>query len=169
MASVFISFAHEDESIANALRYLIEEELEPDGAVFLSSDLKPGDLWMDKVRAALESCKVVLSLLSARSVRRPWINLEAGAAWIQKRPIIPVCFGKMAKGSLPQPYSQWQAVVLPGQEDALLKAVAQHLGKVWSPTSADAELIARFTREPMKRRSLWYKMLDSHMKEYKDA
>jgi hypothetical protein len=174
VASVFISFAHEDEEIASALKHLIVEELEPEGAVFLSSDVKPGDQWIVKVREALESCEVILCLLSARSARRPWINFEAGAAWIQKRPVIPVCLGKMSKASLsqlPQPYSERQAVALPGQEDVLLKAVAEYLGKVWFPTteSRGAELIAQYTGEPLKRRSLWYKVLDTLTKGYKDA
>ena len=174
MASVFISFVHEDEQIASAVKWLIQEELEPDEEVFLSSDfgqVRPGELWMDKIRAALESCEVLLSLLSGRSIRRPWINFEAGAAWIQKRPVIPVCFGKMSKASLPQPYSGMQAVVLPGQEDELLKAVARYLGKNWSPPmrDEDAELMSRLSGQPVKSSSLWRKVLAAHLKEYSDV
>jgi len=185
MASVFISFVHEDQKIADAIKYLIQEELEPDGPVFLSSDLgqvRPGEQWVDKIRTALESCEVLISLLSARSIKRPWINFEAGAAWIQKRPVIPVCFGKMSKASLPQPYSGMQAVALPGQEDGLLKAIAEYLGKHWYPRSEPSvnpftgktsdEMLSMFTGRPVtpsKKRSVWYKILASCLKEYSDA
>jgi hypothetical protein len=174
MASVFISFIHEDEEIANAIRRLIEDELAPDDAVFLSSDslqVLAGSLWIDKIQAAIESCEVLLSLLSARSARRPWINFEAGAAWIQKRPVIPVCLGKMSKASLPQPYLGKQALVLPGQTNELLKAVAEYLGKYYSPPIQLSNLKgpAKFPGQLGKMRSPWFEVLAELVNEYRDA
>src|SRR2546430_13475283 len=49
------------------------------------------------------AAKVVILLLSRRSVARPWVNFEAGAVWLNGKKIIPVCIGDMDKGDLPKP------------------------------------------------------------------
>jgi hypothetical protein len=66
-------------------------------------------------------------MLSKASVARPWINFEAGAAWLAKKPIIPACFGGLTKDTLPKPYSGIQALNLPDDLDYLVKSVARHL------------------------------------------
>ena len=53
-----------------------------------------GEIWLDKVRAGLESCEVLLVLLSERSINRAWVNFEAGAAWMSRKPAIPICSGE---------------------------------------------------------------------------
>src|SRR5438105_9488749 len=116
MARVFISFVHEDKSVAEALQNLISEELKLGKDVFLSADQSQviaGDVWLDKIRSALEQCEVPVLMLSYRSLRRAWVNFEAGAVWLSKRPVIPVCFGYISKDGLPQPYGGMQAVNIP--------------------------------------------------------
>ena len=51
-------------------------------------------------------------LLSPNSISRPWVNFEAGAAWLARKRIIPVCFGGLDRGNLPKPYSDFQALDL---------------------------------------------------------
>jgi hypothetical protein len=69
-------------------------------------------------------------MLSDESVKRPWVNFEAGIAWTRKIPIIPVCLGGLTKDSLPKPYSSLQAVDLQqfGDDEYLAKSVAHYLG-----------------------------------------
>jgi hypothetical protein len=132
MARVFVSFVHEDQHVAEAVHHLITKEVGLDfNEVFLSSDLRqvsPGDPWVEKIRVALQQCEVLVSMLSARSVRRPWINFEAGAVWIRKQHVIPVCYGNMSKGALPLPYLAMQAVNIPEQAGDLVQGIAKQLG-----------------------------------------
>jgi len=114
---VFISFVHEDKSIAVALQSVIEQELHLSNSVFLSADqsqVLAGHIWFDRIRDALRSCGVLVLLLSGRSLRRAWVNFEAGAVWLT--------------GRLPQPYAGMQAVDLNEDLDYLLSSIHQHLG-----------------------------------------
>jgi TIR domain len=133
-ARVFISFIHEDTSIADATKLLIEAELGlKDVTIFQSSDQRQvyaGDVWLQKITAALKAAEVILLMLSKRSVRRPWVNFEAGAGWISEgKVVIPCCYGKQLKDALPHPYSALQAVQLDDMSDVeyLLESIHHHL------------------------------------------
>ena len=85
MARIFESFVHEDETVASAVQNLLQTELELEDGVFLSSDksrIYGGDLWLQKIKEGLSAAELVILMLSKRSVVRPWINFEAGAAWL---------------------------------------------------------------------------------------
>ena len=84
---------------------------------------------MDRIRSELQDAKVVILILSPRSVKRPWVNFEAGGAWIKGAKIIPACFGRLTKGNLPKPYSNFQAIDLKDDDDKyyLLRSVAHYL------------------------------------------
>jgi hypothetical protein len=138
---VFVSFVSEDRRVAEAVQQLLESELDLQGQVFLSADLVAGDDWLAEIRAALESAELLVVMLSARSLKRPWINFESGAAWILKRQIIPVCFGKLQTTALPQPYSTFHAVRLPDEVDRLVKGVHTKL-KLSGPSPAGRGLEA---------------------------
>ena len=78
----------------------------------------------------LKEAKVVLLMLSENSVKRPWVNFEAGAAWTRDIVTIPICFGGLQKDNLPKPYSSLQAIDLESRDDHeyLARSVAHHLG-----------------------------------------
>ena len=128
---VFISYVHEDKDIAEAVQGLLVSALGLENEVFLSADttqILAGHVWLDRIRGALESCDVLLLLLSERSINRPWVNFEAGAVWLRGKPVIPICIGRMLIEFLPQPYAGIQAVRLPSEAHYLLKSVHNHLG-----------------------------------------
>jgi hypothetical protein len=130
VAQVFISFVHEDGAIAKAVQELLQRELALDD-VFLSADKSQvfaGDFWLDKIREALESAQVVVLLLSARSLSRSWVNFEAGAAWLAGKKIVPCCYGRLTKDTLPHPYSGIQALNIPDESHYLVQSVHHHLG-----------------------------------------
>lgn len=139
MADVFISFVHEEKEIAEAVQALLKQELHLADGVFLSEDrsqVYAGDQWLVKIREALDSAKVVVLLFSMRAANRPWVNFEAGAAWLAATPIIPCCYGNMRKDRLPHPYSTIQALDLPAEVDYLLASVHHHLGLPGNPPRA---------------------------------
>src|SRR3984893_11061329 len=137
MARLFVSFVHEDEKLASAVQGLLQTELNLHEEVFLSSDksqIYAGDLWLQKIKEALSAAELVLG---QRSVARPWVNFEAGAAWLADKKVIPVCYGNLSKDALPHPYSAIQALNLQSEAYYLLKSVNHQLNLV-EPISFDA-------------------------------
>ena len=51
------------------------------------------------------------------------MNFEAGAAWLARKTLIPVCFGNISKGTLPKPYANFQAVDLASPLEVFLASV----------------------------------------------
>jgi hypothetical protein len=89
-----------------------------------------GEKWIDRIMDELKKAKVVLLMLTNTSVKRPWVNFEAGAAWTREIAIVPVCFRGLTKDDLPKPYSSLQAVDLKayGDDEYLARSVAHYLG-----------------------------------------
>jgi len=159
---VFISFVDEDRDVATAVKGLIETRLRLRGEVFLSTELVAGDDWLGEIRGAIESSELLVVMLSSRSIKRPWVNFETGAAWILKKPMIPVCFGALAKSVLPHPYSNFQAVQLPGDEDKLLEGVHRKLNLDGAPPPHRFPgLLGKESGEP-------YEWLSARLKHFKD-
>ncbi len=133
MSQVFISFIHEEYEYAEAVQAFIGAILGSDAKPFLSSDrfqVSAGEKWIDRIMDELKDAKVVLLMLSEESVKRPWVNFEAGAAWTRNIMTIPICFRRLKKDDLPKPYSSLQAVDLSavGEDEYLAHSVAHHLG-----------------------------------------
>ena len=40
---------------------------------------------------------------------RPWVNIELGAAWIKRVPIIPLCHSGLTPSDLPWPFADFHA------------------------------------------------------------
>jgi TIR domain len=146
MGSVFISFVHEDERVAKAVQRFLRNGLQrwartqsgQKYEVFLSSDgsqVFAGENWLDRIDQELTKASIVVLMMSKRSVVRPWLNFEAGAAWFGKghKLIIPVCYGELIKNSLPYPFSSLNAAELPKGQDYLLTSVQEYLEKLPSP------------------------------------
>lgn len=138
VADVFISFIHEEQRIAEALQAYLEAHLQhlvPHG-VFLSADdwqVFAGEIWLERIRHELQEAKVVVLMLSQKSIERPWINFEAGAAWLANKALIPVCYGGLTKGHMPKPYSGIQGLDLPDDTYYLLRSVQHHLNPTGFP------------------------------------
>src|SRR6267142_3697070 len=142
MADIFISFIHEEENLAKAVQHYLWEEfrqLSVPWSIFLSADpsqLLPGQDWLERINQELNTATVVMLMLSQASVKRPWVNFEAGAAWLDGRKhIIPVCYGGILKDQLPTPYAamRLQGVQLPEDLSSLVWAVSTHLGMRFLP------------------------------------
>jgi hypothetical protein len=135
MASVFISFTHTDDFAAKAMSKFLQDLREvfgDDADAFRSSDrnvIYAGENWIDRIIKELETTKVLISMLSPKSIEKPWINFEAGAAWRGHAKVIPVCFGGQTIATLPKPYSILQAVELDNASACfyLAASIARHL------------------------------------------
>lgn len=109
----------------------IHKVLGSDVDAFMSdqSTIYAGEDWMNRIFSELKESKVLVSMLSPVSIQRPWINFEAGAAWMGEVKVIPTCFWGLDVGKLPKPYSNLQAVNLETHEGSfyLADSIAHHL------------------------------------------
>jgi hypothetical protein len=133
MARVFISFIHEEVDYAEEVQRFITRLSGSAAAPFLSSDklqIYAGEKWIDRIMDELKDANVVILILSEESVKRPWVNFEAGAAWTRDIAIIPVCIRGLRKDELPKPYSNLQAIELRkyGDDEYLARSVAHYIG-----------------------------------------
>jgi len=135
--------------------------------VFVSSDgesISAGDEWLESIDQALQESAVMLILCSPSSIRRPWINFEAGAAWMRKIPLIPLCHAGLIPGDLPAPLSFRQGLLVtdarglrqlyarlakevgcaaPAPSFESLAAVLTKAGDALDPAERDVELLDR--------------------------
>jgi hypothetical protein len=112
---IFVSHISEESETALQLKAAIEADFLGFVDVFVSSDtesITAGEQWLASIDAALQEAGMLLILCSAASVARPWINFEAGAAWMRKIPLVPVCHAGLTPRDLPIPLSLRQGVAL---------------------------------------------------------
>lgn len=111
--NVFISHIHEEAELADIFKANLLKDFLGLIDIFVSSDgqsVPIGNRWLDDVDAALVRAKVQMILCNQRSIGRPWINFEAGAGWVQKIPVVPVCHTGMQPSSLPIPLNMLQGI-----------------------------------------------------------
>ena len=111
--TVFLSRITEEAKLAQKLRDHIAKDFLDMIGVFVSSDhesISVGSKWLNDVGEALKIAQVELILCSFDSVKRPWINFEAGAGWVKGIPVVPVCHTGMRPADLPIPLNMLQAI-----------------------------------------------------------
>jgi hypothetical protein len=112
---VFISHISEEAPVAASLKAALEQDFLGIIDVFVSSDgesIAAGEDWLRSIDEALRNSALLITLCSPASIRRPWINFEAGATWILKVPIIPLCHAGLTPHDLPMPLSLRQGLSL---------------------------------------------------------
>jgi hypothetical protein len=152
MPEIFISYVHQDEIAARALQVFLEAKLPKGSQVFAAgSRLRLGDDWLEKIRRALKSDKIVIALFSPEAINRPWVNFEAGGAWFSKnKKLIPVCIGGLIPARLPKPYSNIQGIDLEDRES--VRDFVEELWKSLSPEQSPP----RFARRDEEVQALYH-------------
>jgi hypothetical protein len=85
----------------------------PELSVWVSStDLDLGGNWTVELERALREAKAIITLCSAKSLERPWLNYESGFGAGKNVPVIPVCHAGLARDRVPKPLSDFLAVDL---------------------------------------------------------
>ncbi len=131
--SIFISHINEEASIAQVLKEWIEDTFLGQWDVFVSSDsddIPAGKRWLEEIDKSLDSTDLIIIICSPQSIKRPWINFEAGCGWIKRVPIIPTCHSGLTSNKLPVPLSLFQGLDIEDEKFAekLLKSLAKHRG-----------------------------------------
>jgi hypothetical protein len=129
----FISHISEEADLAKGFKDALTRDFLGFLTVFVASDsesIGAGALWLQSIEMALEDCTMLIILCSSESINRAWINFEAGAAWIRKIPLIPVCHSGLTPKDLPMPLSLRQAIAVndPSSLSRLYAQIAQILG-----------------------------------------
>jgi hypothetical protein len=117
--NLFISHISEEVEPAVRVKTALERDFLGLVEVFVSSDtesIAAGELWLTSIEEALQKASMLVILCSPQSIARPWINFEAGAAWVRKIPLIPVCHAGLAARDLPMPLSLHQGIALADPE-----------------------------------------------------
>ena len=130
---IFISHIHEHGKLSSVLTDEIARLLLGGVGFFVSSDrvsITGGDKWLDKVETALKNAAIVMVICTKESVHRPWVNFEAGGAWMIKKRVVPLCFGGLQPSDLPQPLASRQAYDGADSDDLvdLVKLIAREAG-----------------------------------------
>ena len=110
---VFLSHISDEASLADILKKHLLKDFLGLIDVFVSSDeasIETGENWLDAIEEALKTAKIELILCSTASVKRPWINFEAGAGWLRGLPIVPICHTGLQPAELPMPLLVLQAI-----------------------------------------------------------
>lgn len=130
--TIFISHITQENRIACILKELIEEKFLDTVSVFVSSHedgLKMGTDWMSTIKKSMEDCQILIVVCSPLSIKRPWINFEAGAGWIKGIPVIPMCHSGLTPSELPVPLNSFQGGNLGNIED--IKRVFSRIAEVF--------------------------------------
>ncbi len=143
--TLFISHTGEEAKLADLLKSQFMSDFLELINVFVSSDstsITVGNKWLNDIDTALKTAQVELILCSEESVKRPWINFEAGAGWVKGIPVVPVCHTGMRPVDLPIPLNMLQAIEA-NDENGLKKVyvlLAKNLGSA-TPTTNFAQII----------------------------
>lgn len=141
---VFISHITEESKLAELFKTHIQQDFLNLIEVFLSSDnasISVGSKWLNDVDAALKVAKVELIICSEESIKRPWINFEAGAGWVRGIPVVPVCHTGLRVVDLPIPLNMLQAIEANNAQDIekIYRLLAGQLGSA-KPNGAFHEI-----------------------------
>ena len=112
---MFISHISEEASVAARLKVTLTKDFLGLLEVFVSSDtesIAAGEEWLTSISHALRESSIFLVLCSPPLILRPWINFEAGAAWMRDIPVIPLCHAGLRTRDLPMPLSARQGLAL---------------------------------------------------------
>jgi hypothetical protein len=102
--------AASDKDLAERIR--VELEASREGViVFVAS--RPGDIradqdWLAKIQSELKAADAYCVLLTPRSVNRPWVWFETGAAWMSEKRWVLVLGGGLSPEKVPLPLSTRQ-------------------------------------------------------------
>ncbi len=140
---VFVSHISAESEIAQRLKQHLASGFPGMLELFVSSDratIRAGDQWLVEIERSLKAVDAEIVLCSKQSIGRPWINFEAGAAWLRGIPVIPACHAGMSLNELPVPFSMLQGVEL-AKVDGLQKlydAIAAVIGVPTPPVDFEA-------------------------------
>jgi hypothetical protein len=170
---IFISHITREAGLAQLLKKHLTNDFPDLLDIFVSSDyktIKAGKEWLGEIKKGLKASKVEIILCSKESVTRPWVNFEAGAAWILGKTVIPVCHSGMNPSELPSPLSFFQVVEVNKEAslESLYDVIAKLLG-VQAPTTNYKVIGAEINQAEIKMKVARVSTKYYHMVNFKSG
>lgn len=111
--NLFISHSSKDRGIAKEITYLLEALGVPSDLIFNSSiagyGVKPGEDWVETLKAKISTEGVVISLISENYYKSPVSLCEMGATWVLSKSHFPIVLPPLTfeeiKGVIPTKHS----------------------------------------------------------------
>ena len=136
---IFISHINENREIAEKLKEFFEKTFHKKIDVFISSDPESISLsqdWYEKIKEGIKNCNLMIILCTPDSIKRPWINFEAGAAAILDKNVGPICFQGLTVSKLTAPLNASRPQAIDSMDeihfkkhfDKLLESIAKNSG-----------------------------------------
>lgn len=128
--TVFISHSTKDKWVARQISKAIEESGSKGGTkTFLDEkNIETGDLIPDSIRKNIKNCDEFLILLTKDSVRRPWVLVELGAAWVLEKRISGIAYG-ISPEEMPAVLFPYKVVDLDKFDDEYLRELSNRVKK----------------------------------------
>ena len=102
---VFVSYSARDSELADEIVSLLQKKKL---RVFIArKSIEAGEVWTKRLKAALQSSRSVLLLLTPNSLNSDWVKTELGASWVLDKKVIPV-YMHIDLSRLPSVMSQFQ-------------------------------------------------------------
>ncbi|MCU0498067.1 MAG: toll/interleukin-1 receptor domain-containing protein [Anaerolineae bacterium] len=109
--SIFISHATPDREIAENVKRVINNAFQGHIKLYLAvEDLLPGRTWKGEIKNNLTNCDAIISIMTPRSLNRPWIYIEWTAFWLAEKPIYIFLTDDIKRDELVSPMSDLQTV-----------------------------------------------------------
>lgn len=140
MAKIFLSYAQQDSTHANALASALEER--GNEVFFAGGKLVAGETWRDTLSGELRNADAVVVLVSPQSASSQWVIYEAGAAigYMSEKGkpiVIPVVLGA---AELPPVLAQLQAIFAdPFDSQDVAHAIQVSLAHLFGKLEAKAQ------------------------------
>ncbi|MGD1907451.1 MAG: hypothetical protein ACFB0C_15890 [Leptolyngbyaceae cyanobacterium] len=130
---IFISYrTNPDQSLAVALRNLLESGIDPSPNVFVAGagGLRPSHIgYKPQIQQAAQTAKSFIAIITQQSKEREWLFYEAGAAWGRNQLFAPLLIGTNPT-ELASTMADYQTVRASIKEEVerLLEAISEALG-----------------------------------------
>ncbi len=105
---ILVSHNSENQDIAEKLKDIIETTF-PNTRVYVSGrDLEGGQTWISEIKNHLSTSKVIISLITKKSIGNLWVYFESGAGFVDDK-TIPLVYYDLSLKDLTPPLSLLQA------------------------------------------------------------
>jgi len=127
--TIFISYTNQDKRIAEEVKKVINNAYQGHIQFYLAAhDLAPGREWKDEIKERLNGCNAIISIITPRSISKPWIYIEWTAFWMSDKLSYILLTDDIQISSLTRPMSDFQIVNMSLEDD--IKLLFKELARV---------------------------------------
>jgi hypothetical protein len=124
---ILISHDSKDEELASELKFFLENIFLNVHVYVSGKDLRGGQTWVEQIKNRLKSSRIIITLLTTKSLNNNWVYFESGAGFADDK-AIPLLADNLKPEDLPSPLNLLQARLLTNSGiKALIKDISTRL------------------------------------------